>query len=188
MDRKIIDRYRHSEDGRRIIDISAAKVSDLYDDFDKQAPFIKKELDYDLVEYLIESARELGTHPFKVIFTFHEPVTEERQERVQTSVYHYFDYLGLINHRELIQLARSSATLIVLGTIMLVASIYMGPHQEAQESIVKKVVSEGMVIAAWISIWEGATALLMELTPLIRTRKVYARLLQAEVAFQFDPS
>ena len=49
MKKHILERYRRDAGGTLVIDIAAAKVSDLYEDFDLQAPYIKKDLDYDLV-------------------------------------------------------------------------------------------------------------------------------------------
>lgn len=51
------------------------------------------------------------------------------------------------------------------------------------DSVVKEVMSEGWVIAAWVSVWEGLAALLMNLGPLSRTRKVYQRLVRGELVF-----
>jgi len=42
MNKNILERYTQTENGRYIIDINAAKISDLYNDFDKQAPSITK--------------------------------------------------------------------------------------------------------------------------------------------------
>lgn len=66
MKKSILERYRRDSAGQLVVDIAAEKVGDLYDDFDKHAPFVKKELDYDLVEYLIDSVRELGRELFSV--------------------------------------------------------------------------------------------------------------------------
>lgn len=55
--KNIIQRYQQLPDGHYAIDITAVKVSDLYNDFDKHAPYARKELDQDLVEYISEYAR-----------------------------------------------------------------------------------------------------------------------------------
>ncbi len=48
MPKRIVDRYEHTVDGIVIIDVAARRVEDLYEDFDKTAPYHKKDLDEDL--------------------------------------------------------------------------------------------------------------------------------------------
>ena len=60
MKQNILNRYDTSDDGTVIIKISTKKVEDLYDDFDKQSSFLKKDLDEALVEYIIDCVNEIG--------------------------------------------------------------------------------------------------------------------------------
>jgi hypothetical protein len=53
MKKNILDRYASTRDKKVIIDIAAEKIGDLYNDLDKYAPYRKKELDPNLVAYLI---------------------------------------------------------------------------------------------------------------------------------------
>ena len=112
MKKHILERYRRDNTGQLVVDIAATKVSDLYDDFDKHAPFVKKELDYDLVEYLIDSVREVRNEPFSVNFTFSEETPPPLESRVRKSIHNYFGYLLETNKRELMRMFRSSAILL----------------------------------------------------------------------------
>jgi hypothetical protein len=49
---------------------------------------------------------------------------------------------------------------------------------------VEGVMGEGLVIAAWVSVWEGLAALLMNWPPLVRERWVYRRFV--DVAYFFS--
>ncbi|WP_372797266.1 hypothetical protein [Pontiella sp.] len=174
MKKHILDRYRRDESGRLVIDIAAEKVSDLYDDFDKHAPFVKKELDYDLVEYLIDSAREIGRESFGICFIFASPVDRELEQRLCKSVRNYFSYLLETNRREIMQTLRSSVILLALGLAMLAVSIYLNLTFHLDDAVVEGVMAEGLVIAAWVSVWEGLALLLMNGPVLLKNRRLYA--------------
>lgn len=188
MKRSILERYRRDADGQLLIDIAVEKVSDLYDDFDKHAPFVKKELDYDLVEYLIDSVRELGRETFSVQFIFPEGIALPEENRVRNSIRNYFDYLLTTNRRELHKMLRSSMILLCMGIIMLSASIYLNLHYDLDDVVMEGVMAEGLVIAAWVSVWEGLAALLMNWKPLLSERAVYRRLVAAKYSFRCPES
>ena len=69
MKRRMLDRYERTSDGRIIIDVSAPRIEVLYNDFDKNAPFIRRDLNQDLVDYLVAGARELKREAFILKFT-----------------------------------------------------------------------------------------------------------------------
>ena len=68
--KKILERYSRTADNKVIIDIAAGKVEDIYNYLDKHAPYRKKDLDQDLVEYLIDSVSEIGKEDFVIQFRF----------------------------------------------------------------------------------------------------------------------
>lgn len=183
MRKHIVDRYRRDDCGQVIIDISTGKVNDLYEDFDLQAPYIKKDLDYDLVEYLIESVREIHQEPFSVHFSFAEHLTEDLEKRVRKSIPNYFGYLLETNRREVMKTLRSSFTLLCIGGTMLAISIYLNLNFDLENSVVEGVLAEGLVIAAWVSVWEGLAAVLLSGPPLLKDRKVYKKLAGTTLVF-----
>ncbi|VGO18127.1 hypothetical protein [Pontiella sulfatireligans] len=186
MKKHILERYRRDGEGKLVVDIAASKVSDLYDDFDKHAPFVKKELDYDLVEYLIDSVTELGRESFGVCFTFGSPIDNGLELRVQKSIKNYFGYLLETNRREVMKTLRSSVILLSLGALMLAVSIYLNLRFDLDDAVVEGVMAEGLVIAAWVSVWEGLAGVLLNLPPLLRTRRVYHRLSSTDLQFQTE--
>lgn len=187
MKRKILDRYPCDSRGLRVIDIAAPRVSDLYDDFDKNAPFLKKGLNDYMVEYLIESVRELGRERFCVNFSLAEELDEPIKERVRKSVESYFDYLLEKNLRQLHSIFRTASILLLLGLALLAVSIYMNHRVVLGDTVLKRVLAEGLVIAAWVSLWEALAGLLLNWQPAMRERIIYRRLLRAEVMFNCGP-
>lgn len=69
MRRNVLNRYERQGDGSIIIDVSAARVEDLYNNFDRNAPYVRRDLDPDLAEYLEDCARELGRTRFVIRMT-----------------------------------------------------------------------------------------------------------------------
>ena len=57
--RTILSRYEVDPDGQIIVDASVPTVQDLYSDFDRRAPYLKKDLDPDFVEFLADCVREI---------------------------------------------------------------------------------------------------------------------------------
>ncbi|MCF7863847.1 MAG: hypothetical protein K9L89_03555, partial [Kiritimatiellales bacterium] len=122
MKKKILDRYPCDSRGLRIVDIAAQRVNDLYDDFDKNAPFLKKGLNDFMVEYLIESVRELGKENFLVNFSLAEELDPSVKERVRKSIGSYFDYLLEKNLRQIHTIFRTASILLLLGAVLLTGS------------------------------------------------------------------
>ena len=183
MKKRILNRYRRDSAGRLVIDIAATKVNDLYDDFDKQAPFVKKELDYDLVEYLVESARELGRETFSVNFSLNSELEDSLKNRIRHSIVNYFDYLLAKNSRELHVMLRNSLTLFLLGLVRLSGSVYLNHAFDFGDSVFKRIMAEGLVIASWVSMWEAIAGVLLHWQPTVRERLVYRRLRNADLTF-----
>jgi hypothetical protein len=188
MKKKILERYRRDSSGVLVVDIAASKVNDLYDEFDRQTPYIKKELDFDLVEYLVESARELGREPFLINFSFTDELDEALKDRVCKSISSYFDYLLARNARELHAMLRSSLILFVIGVAMMSASVYMNLLLEFSDSVIKRIMAEGLVVASWVSLWEALAGMLLNWQPAARERLIYRRLKYAELTFINQPT
>jgi hypothetical protein len=53
MKKSVLNRYERSPEGLILIDVTAEKAEDLYSDFDRSAPYIRRDLDPELVDYLI---------------------------------------------------------------------------------------------------------------------------------------
>jgi hypothetical protein len=183
MKSNILERYLRTPDGNYIIDITAGKVSDLYDDFDKYTPYVKKELDQALAEYLTESARDLGREEFIIRFHLVEPPDETMKARIITSINSYFLYLKSIEIRELARTMRSSLIFLVVGVAILSLSIWVNQKLMPDAAVWSRVVAEGLTVAAWVSLWEALATFLVNWTPYSRLIKMYDRIAKAQVKF-----
>lgn len=181
MKRPVLGRYEQVENGQYFIDVSANKVESLYNNFDKSSPFIRRDLEQDLVDYLIESARELGAHPYSIRLHFEEPCEPAGLSRVQQSVNNYFQYLTHLEKLKIKQIFGKSVVMMLVGMVILFLSVSL--HQAIGESpgVMAGVVAEGLTIAAWVAIWEALALLLMELFPCFRNVRLFQRIAVAPV-------
>lgn len=184
----ILERYSRTQEGRYIIDINADKISDLYDDFDKQAPYIKKELDQNLVDYLAESARDLDKEAFIIRIGLAEAPNEAMMERITTSINSYFQYLKTIELRELRRNMRTSLIFLFMGMAILFLSVWVNQQLSEQASVLSKVFAEGLNVAAWVSLWEALATFLVNWTPYSRQIRLYERIAHAPVEFITIPA
>jgi len=184
--KRILERYERSDDGAVIIDVSASRVEDLYEDFDKSAPYYRKDLDDDLAFYLTGCAREIGRSRFVLRFTFDDMPQEELRERVRTSLHKFFMYRRELEVTELKSMLRTSLLLLVLGTVLLVLSLLPASFfpGAADGPIIGRLLEEGLTIAAWVSIWESMATFLVNWRP--RRQKIFLneRIASATVLFQ----
>ena len=143
MRRDVISRYERNEQGNLILDVAAGRVEDLYNDFDKSAPYIRRDLDQDLADYLIECARELGRVPFTIRFTLTDLPDEPRYSRVRSSLNTYFLYLAETEIQKILQMFRRSAILFAIGLGILFAALSLNRLLGPERSVTTNVFAEG---------------------------------------------
>lgn len=187
MKENILDRYGRTRDKKVIIDIAAAKIDDLYNDLDKYAPYRKKELDPNLVAYLIDSAREIGKEDFVIQVRISASADPGLTSQVQTSIQNFFLYLVNLELRTLSHMARSSLTLFAIGVVILFLSVWITQQYAGQESVIADVFAEGLNVAAWVSLWYALANLLINWTSHRQEIQMYRRIAKAPVLFRESP-
>ncbi len=189
MPKRIVDRYEHTVDGIVIIDVAARRVEDLYEDFDKTAPYHKKDLDEDLAYYLTECVREIGRVDFVIRFMFECYPSEEYMLRVRTSIHKFFIYQRELELGAMNKMLRTAATLLVIGIIILGLSLWLNHlfAVESTPSFLKTVFAEGLTIVAWVSVWEALATFLLNGPQHLVLIKLYRKIAEAPVQFQPPP-
>jgi hypothetical protein len=188
MEKDILERYARNSDGGVIIDIAANRIEELYNDYDKSAPYLKKDLEQDFVDYLVDSVREVGKETFVIRFSIAGTVGPEPMSRVKMSIQKYFFYLKELEHRELKRMFRTSLILLVVGIAILTLSVGMNRVFETDETVVREVFAEGLTVAAWVSLWESLATFLINWAPHRRKIRLYERIAEAPVLFRETPS
>ena len=183
MKKDILDRYARTEDGRFIIDITAEKVEYLYNDFDKHAPYLRKELDQDLVEYIIDCVKEIEDENIIIQFRINEQVASDLIDRIKTSIKNYFLYLKELEILQLSQMRRRSLIFFAIGIVIMLVSIWVNDLVMIRESAVGRVLAEGLTVAAWVSLWESVAIPLINWMPHRRQIRQYQQIADAPIKF-----
>ncbi len=184
MKEDIFSRYE-SHPGRRLaIDVSVGKIEELFEDFDSAASYVKKDLDQDFVEYLIECVREIGSYDFVIRINLPVIVQEKHRKRVRKSIKSYFRYLELLERRKLRKMLWRSFLLFCLGMFLLTISMTFRGGMEHFGVIMQELLVEGLTVAAWVSLWAAFASLIFELASIIADIRIYRRIAGREVVFK----
>ena len=184
MQKQILDRYSRSSDGSLIIEIAADRVEDLYNDYQKTAPFLKKDLEQELVDYIVDSVSEIGRERFLLKFSIAGVTDEQKISRVKLSIQEYFEYLKELELREMNRMFRTSFILFLIGIALLIFLLWINQKMDIYDLMVTQVLTEGLTVAAWVSLWEALANFLINWAPHRRLIGLYRRIAGAPVTFQ----
>ena len=184
MKRCVLSRYERDNDGNTVIDVSTARIEDLYNDFDKSAPYIRRDLNQDFADYLVDCAQELGRIPFIIRLTMAVFPDEVRSSRIRRSLNTFFVYLGETEMQMMRQKFRRAVILFALGFSILVASVWLNRLLGSERSVTANVSAEGLTVAAWVSLWEALGIFLIGWFPHRKRVTLYQRLAHARLIFR----
>ena len=185
MKKTIIDRYEKNEKNQVIIDVSVHSVEHLYNDFDKTAPYHRKELDQEFADYLMKCIQEIRKHPFVIRISLEKMPDEKLMERVQKSVNNYYAYLKEIETHSMKLIGRRFVILFVTGLVLLVLAILANRNLFLHKGVIAEVFARGLTIAAWISLWEAIVNIFLEWQPHRDNIRLYDRIIDSRVVFRY---
>lgn len=165
-------RYR-IEEGVRCIDVRLNAIDQLFDNRDP-APFRERDLDPDLVEYLVAAAEDVATSgTFKVVFWVAQPCPPGE---VQTGYKAHFEYeldrLGRRSRRQ----RRTGQVALLLGLVLLVILLSLSELITPSTNRVTRALREGLAILSWVVMWRPVEALIYDWLPIRRERRLMQRL------------
>ncbi len=184
MRQSITDRYDKDAEGRLIIDVTAANITELYDRFDSTANYNKKDLDIKFAEYLIQSVHEIKQRPFLIRINLERSETQENMERVRGSVRHYFEYQQERQRREINKHLGRFCYFLGLGITLVFFSLSLRSRYGDAGNILKDLAIEGLTIVAWVSMWEAVSNLIFEWVPHFQRYRQYGRIANGAVTFR----
>jgi hypothetical protein len=183
MEHEALSRYARDAAGRIVVAVATARVEDMFQDFDRAAPYPKKDLDDDFAEYVVDCVREVGRRPFVIRIQLPELPDEAVQRRVRGSIRSYFLYLTAARERERRALLRRSGLLFVAGLAALTLSLVAHRYAAMAEPLWPRVLSEGLTVAAWVALWNTIAVLLTDVPSNIGDGRRYRRISAADVEF-----
>lgn len=187
MKKSIISRYERTENNEVIVDASVRSVEDLYNNFDRTAPYLKKDLDQEFVEYVIDCMHEIGRTDFVIRISLSNMPDKMVMDRVRRSIKTFFQYLQDTERRALKTMFRRSLVLFAIGMVLLALAIEATKRFSSSEGVLAEVFAQGLTVAAWVSLWEAIANLLLEWFPHRQDIKRYDRVINAPVTFRHLP-
>ena len=184
MNQSILERYSRTANNAIIIEVTTDKVEDLYNNFDRSAPFIKKDLNDELSEYLVNAVAEIGNEPFVILFRFALLPQPDLAVRLKDSIRNYFNYMKTLQTQKLTKMIRTSTIFLLSGLVLLGLSIAVNGQYLNSQSVIINIFAQGLTIAAWVSMWEALANFLIRWSPYQKTRKIYDRIIQSDLIFQ----
>ena len=187
MKKSIISRYEFTEKNEVIIDASVGSVEDLYNNFDRTAVYLKKDLDQEFVDYVTDCVHEIGKRAFVIRISLSTMPDKVVMDRVRRSVRTFFLYLQETERRQLWAMLRRSLVLFIIGLALLILAIAATRRFSSSEGVLAEVFAQGLTVAAWVSLWEAIANLFVEWYPRRQDIKRYGRVTTAPVIFRRLP-
>lgn len=179
----IIARYGKNNSGDIVIDIAAQKVDDLYNRYDRFSPDTRKDLNGDLVTYILECAGEINELPFVLRINLPELPETSQRSAIRNSFRSYFAYLVDIEKRNMTRRIRTSGALLSAGLVLLALALVVSQNADNHPSILVGVFAEGLTVAAWVALWQALATYIIHWAPYRSTLNIYRKL--AEIALEF---
>jgi hypothetical protein len=175
--------YRFDENDKSyhvVIDLDTYR--DVYSEWD-YSPYNNRDLDEDLLEYLVECSEEISLKN-KMVIDFYVPkeiVDPEREKKSILGFREYFSYsLRKIKSLKLRKL-KNSFFFFLIGV-----GLYIGSNilkTSILNIYLSDILSEGLFIGAWVAIWEIFSILFFEVSNLNYKMKHFKRLKSASIFY-----
>ncbi|MCX8059183.1 MAG: DUF4007 family protein [Spirochaetes bacterium] len=178
---KEIYRYEKKTDTYNI-DISLDQYSDIFNEWDF-APFTKRDIDPDLIEFIEECALEIPLKS-KISINFYIPEKlkdEDIEEKLKRIIKNNlkFGYRRIYNEKR--RLIKSTSIYAITGVIFLLLSSFV--EDLIKISMIKNIIANGIMIGAWVLIWDIFSTIFFKLKELNFKIKVYEKLIYSSINF-----
>lgn len=180
MKKNILDRYDKTIENEIIIKISTNRFENLYDNFDMSSSFLKKDLSQQLVDYVIESISEISNEKFIIKFYFKEKIEQENIVHLKKSFDSYFNYLEELEKNKMREQVKNSFIFMLIGILFITLSILL----EVNQQLTYRIISEGLMVAGWVSMWEAMATILIKWLPLSKKLKLFKRIVNSKIEFE----
>lgn len=181
-----IDRAK-SEKVNVVLDIAVKNVGQLFDMRDP-APFRERDLDDDLVEYIVSRMQDFPRNAgLSLRFVVSEEALDPKhQSAVGDAVRSYFDYEAGVLNSKLKENFRMARNILAMGLATLVICLLIAEVIGANfESLaIGRIAQEGFTITGWVAMWRPIEVFLYGWWPIREDQRMYMRLAQASVEVQ----
>lgn len=184
MKKDVISRYERNTNGDILIDVTADKMEDLFNQFDRSAPYTQRDIDQDLANYIIGSAKELGKEPFTICFTLTHLPDKAELSNIRQGINSFFLSLAEVERNKFRQMIQKSLIFFCMGIGFLFISVWVNQKLGSDRTVVADVFAEGLTVAAWVSLWEALATFLIKWFPYRANINLYQRLATIKSIFR----
>jgi hypothetical protein len=158
-------RRYHFEDGRALIEVRVKKPRQLFDVRDP-APFRERDLDDELVEYILSCAEEFSAkQEFKIVVHLTEVADPElHASAISSAVSQYFSFEADLKRRQLTHVLRTAQFFLLIGLSTLFICLGVA-HSIDDSKWPQAILREGLVIFGWVAMWRPIELVLYDWWP-----------------------
>lgn len=179
----MMERYR-KEDGQFRIDVSVREVRQLYDSRDP-SPFHDRDLDENLVRYVVRSAEEIGEQEqLKIVINSPQLNDPQARDDFVLALHQYFEHEANAVRTELKHLFKQGRFSLIFSLLFLVICVFLALQFFGDSKVFNRVVHEGLIITGWVALWKPVNIFLYEWWPYRRKIRLFSHLAEIEVAFE----
>lgn len=182
--KSVLERYE-KEGSLYVIQISTDYFRDLFNEFDRTASFIKRDLNYDFAEYLVDSAEDLDGRDFILSLNLHsESKSIELEDKVNKGIDNYFEYETNIMEKKKTQIRKRILLHIFLAVLCFFVSYSLNKIISA-DSFLHMLFVESTLLAAWVLMWPVFSEFIYNLLSIRKKTDIYKKLIDAELKFTY---
>lgn len=187
MDRKILDRYEITPDNRFIIDVTIPGTDELFEKYDENASFYKKDLNARFEQYLLDCVQEIGLkNKLSIRIGLPENQTGSTDEGdLLLSFKRYFEYgiLLCLKEMRLISLRMLLHLGLAISALLLMAAF--GAADTISGTGFSSLVISGLPAAVCVLLLTGFSRFLFRLISQRSEIRMYQALKNAPVDFVY---
>jgi hypothetical protein len=161
----------------RPIEVHVGDLNQLYHSLDP-TPFRERDLDPKAVEFIVSWARDLGDRDYALVVHVDQPPESDQVTVFQGSVKEFFHERAEETRRRLRQLFRVGHTALIIGLMVLAASIIAGDliADMLRTTRFSGVAQESLLIGGWVAMWRPLELFLYDWWPIRAEARMFDRL------------
>lgn len=167
-----------------LIEVSLDNYDDIYDDWDP-SPFKKRDIEDEFNDFIVNSSEDIPLK-YNISIVLYLPISKKDIKKEAALISAYQNYYNYAIER--LQKAKNSfnqktISYLILSILLLTTGYFFF---KGDQSLVYKVLHEGVFIGGWVFLWEFFTNIFIKTRELRSEYKLYKRLYQSQIRFVYD--
>lgn len=176
------------ENNKFVIELNVDSLEQLFDKRDPN-PYRIKDLDDDVVEYIVSSATEIGHKKIgKLRIVTNDDIDKVVYKTINDAIKDYFLYREDITHKKIHATFSLGFKTLAIGLCFLSIFIFasMGIGKISKDTFWAPFFKEWLSLMGWVSMWKPINIFLYEWWPLVDNKKLYHKLSEVELELKYN--